>query len=132
MQKSSVMKTRELDLCTSCEICAAVCSKAAIIMEYKFGQFLPKVDDKKCIKYGLCLKLCPGIDIDPLKLRQEKISNHIIDGHCLESYTAYSNDPKIRRNSASGGLITTLIIELIKNKEFDAAFVLDFDKFDGK
>ena len=132
MQKSNVMKTRELDLCTSCEICAAVCPKGAIIMEYKYGQFLPKVNDEKCTKCGLCLKLCPGIDIDPLKLRQEKISNHIIDGDCLESYTAYSNDPEIRINSTSGGLITTLIIELIKNKEFDDVFVLDFDKFDGK
>jgi len=128
----NIVKTRELDLCTSCEICAAVCPKGAIIMEYKYGQFLPKVNDEKCTKCGLCLKLCPGIDIDPLKLRQEKISNHIIDGHCLESYTAYSNDSEIRRNSTSGGLITTLIIELIKNKEFDAVFVLDFNKFDGK
>jgi coenzyme F420-reducing hydrogenase beta subunit/polysaccharide pyruvyl transferase WcaK-like protein len=132
MENSNVMKTRKLDLCTSCEICIAVCPKDAIAMEYKFGQFLPKVDDKKCTKCGLCLKLCPGIDIDPLKLRQEKISNHIINGHCLESYTAYSNDPEIRKNSTSGGLITTLIIELIKNKEFDAVFVLDFNKFDGK
>lgn len=132
MENSNVMKTRELDLCTSCEICVAVCPKDAIIMEYKYGQFLPKVNDEKCTNCGLCLKLCPGIDIDPLKLRQEKISNHIFDGHCLESYTAYSNDPEIRRNSTSGGLITNLIIELIKNKEFDTVFVLDFDKFDGK
>ncbi len=132
MKNLNIIKTRELDLCTSCEICLAVCPANAIIMEYKYGQFLPKVNDEKCTNCGLCLKLCSGIDIDPLKLRQEKISNHIIDGHCLESYTAYSNDPEIRRNSASGGLITTLIIELIKNKEFDAVFVLDFDKFDGK
>jgi len=132
MENSNVMKTRELDLCTSCEICAAVCPKGAIVMEYKYGQFLPKVNDEKCTKCGLCLNLCPGIDIDPLKLRQEKISNHIIDGHCLESYTAYSNDPEIRRNSTSGGLITTLIIELIKNKEFDTVFVLDFGIFNGK
>ena len=132
MENPNVMKTRKLDLCTSCEICAAVCPKGAIVMEYKYGQFLPKINDEKCTKCGLCLKLCPGIDIDPLKLRQEKISNHIIDGNYLESYTAYSNDPEIRRNSASGGLITTLIIELIKNKQLDAAFVLDFDKFDGK
>jgi coenzyme F420-reducing hydrogenase beta subunit len=132
MENSNIIKTRELDLCTSCEICIAVCPKDAVAMEYKFGQFLPKVDDKKCTKCGLCLKLCPGIDIDPLKLRQKKISNHIIDGHFLESYTAYSNNPEIRKNSASGGLITTLIIELIKNKEFDAVFVLDFDKFDDK
>ena len=132
METSNIMKTRELDLCTSCEICLATCPEDAITMENKFGQFLPKVDDENCTNCGLCLELCPGIDIDPLKLRCEKISNDIFDGHYLESYTAYSNDPEIRKNSTSGGLITNLIIELIKNKEFDAAFILDFDKFDGK
>ena len=72
MEKINIMKTRELDLCISCEICAAMCSKGSIIMEYKFGQFLPKVDNEKCINCGVCIDLCPGIDIDTLKLRQEK------------------------------------------------------------
>ena len=132
MEKINITKTRELDLCTSCEICTAVCPKNAIIMEYKFGQFLPKVDNEKCINCGVCIDLCPGIDIDALKLRQEKNSNNIIDIHCLESYTAYSNNPEIRKNSASGGLITNLISELIKNNEFDVVFVLNFDKFESK
>ncbi len=132
MKKINVTKTRELDLCVSCEICLAVCPKDAITMEYKHGQFLPEVDDEKCIKCGLCLELCPGIEIDPLGLRHKKVSNNMFHGPCLESYTAYSNDPKIREDSASGGLITYLIIELIKNEEFDAGFVLHFDRFNGK
>lgn len=132
MEKSNVMKTRELDLCISCEICSAVCPKDAITMENKFGQFLPKVDDEKCTKCGLCLELCPGIDIDPLKLRYREISNDIFDGVCSRSYTAHSNNLEIRKNSTSGGLITNLVTELTKNEEFDAAFVLNFDKFDGK
>ena len=132
METSNIMKTRELDLCVSCEICLAVCPEDAITMEYKLGQFLPTLDDEKCAKCGLCLEICPGIDIDPFELRHEKISDNTFAGPCLESYTAYSNDPDIRKNSASGGLITNLITELIKNKDFDAAFILDFDKFDGK
>jgi len=132
VKKSNVMRTRELDLCVSCEICSATCPRNAIRMDYKFGQFLPIVEDKNCTNCGLCLDICPGIDIDPLKLRYKKFSNDVFDGHYLESYTAYSNDPDIRKNSASGGLITNLIIELIKNKEFDVAFVLDFDRFNGK
>jgi len=132
MEKLNVTKTRDLDLCVSCEICSAVCPKGAIAMEYRFGQFLPKIDDEKCTECGLCLELCPGIDIDPSGLRYKSISNDMFAGHCLESYTAYSNDSEIRRISASGGLITSLVVELIKRKEFDAAFVLDFYKFDGK
>jgi coenzyme F420-reducing hydrogenase beta subunit len=132
MEKPNVTKTRKLDLCVSCEICLATCPEDAITMEYKIGQILPKVDDEKCTNCGLCLEICPGIDIDPFELRHEKISDKTFDGPCLESYTTYSNDHEIRKNSASGGLITNLITELIKNKDFDAAFVLDFDKLDGK
>lgn len=132
MEKLSVTKTRNLGLCLSCEICAAVCPKGAVTMEYKNGQFLPKVDDERCTECGLCLELCPGIDIDPSGLRYKSISDDIFDGPCLETYIAYSNEPEIRRGSTSGGLITNLIVELIKNEEFDAAFVLNFDNFDGK
>lgn len=129
MEKSNVLKTRDLDLCVSCEICSAACSQNAIAMEYKLGQFLPKVDNKKCIECGLCLEICPGIDVDHFGLRYQEISNNMFDGPYLNCYTAYSNNPDIRINSTSGGLITTLIIELIRNKDFDAAFVLLFDTF---
>ena len=132
MEKLNVLKTRNLDLCISCEICSAACPMEAITMEDKFGQFLPKIDDEKCNKCKICLELCPGIDINPSMLRNEKIFNNMLDGQCLESYTAYSNNLKIRKNSASGGLITNLITELMKNKDFDSVFVLNFDKFDGK
>ncbi len=132
MEKLSVTKTKNLNLCVSCEICSAVCPEGAITMEYGNGQFLPKVDDERCTECGLCLEFCPGIDVDPSGLRYRTISNDMFTGPCLGSYTAYSNDPGIRKNSTSGGLITNLVVELIRNEQFDAAFILDFDKFDGK
>jgi len=96
-------------------------------MENRFGQYLPKVDDEKCTLCGLCLEICPGIDIDPFELKYDTVTDNIFDGPCLESYAAYSNNLDIRKNATSGGLITTLIVELIKNKEFDVAFTLPFD-----
>ena len=132
MKESNVTRTRDLDLCLSCEICSTVCPADAIAMEYRAGQFLPRVDDDKCTDCELCLEICPGIDIDPFELRYKNITDDMFNGPCLESYSAYSNDANIRKISTSGGLITTLIIELIKNKEFDAAFVLPFDTFTGK
>lgn len=132
MKNLTVMETKKLDLCVSCEICLAVCPENAIKMDFAFGQFLPKVDNEKCSKCGLCLDLCPGIEIDPQKLRFKSISDGMLNGNCIESFTAFSNDLKIRRNSMSGGLITNLITELIRTNEFDAAFVLDFEIFKGK
>lgn len=101
-------------------------------MEHKFGQFLPKVNEEKCSNCGHCLEVCPGIDLNPANLGCEKNSSDVFTGTCLECYTAHSNNFAVRQNSSSGGLITTLIAELIKNKDFDAVFVLDFDKFGGE
>ncbi len=131
MGKVNVGKTRELDLCVSCEICYAVCPKGAITMEYQFGQFLPKVNDKKCTECMICIEVCPGIDIDPFKLRDKEISEEIFDGPCLHSYTTFSKDYNLRKNSTSGGIITSFVSELLKNKEFDEAFILDFNRFEG-
>lgn len=131
MEKLNVGITRKLDLCISCEICSAVCPQNAISMEYRFGQFSPKVTDRKCDGCRICIELCPGIDIDPFKLRAKEISEEIFDGPCLHSYTAFSKDCNLRKNSTSGGIITSFVSELLKNKEFEKAFVLHFDKFES-
>lgn len=122
---NSVKKTRELDLCVSCEICASVCPNHAIIMEYQSGQFLPKINETECNSCGICLKICPGINLDV------KNTGYFEDllGCNLESYIAYSKNSEIRKESTSGGLITSLIVELIRKKKFDIAFVLNFDNF---
>ena len=128
----NVEKTKQLDLCVSCEICSAICPNNAIRMESKFGQFLPVIDSEKCLNCGLCLKFCPGINLDSLNLRNKKNSSDIFEDSCIESYTAFSKNLNIRKKSASGGLVTTLIIELIKNKEFEKAFVLSTDLSNNK
>jgi coenzyme F420-reducing hydrogenase beta subunit/polysaccharide pyruvyl transferase WcaK-like protein len=132
MEKNNISITRELDLCISCEICSEVCPVSAIKMNETYGQYLPEFDTKKCIKCGLCLELCPGIDIDPDKLRFKNITKNLFDGNFIENYSGYSNNMIIRKNSSSGGFITTLIIELIKNKEYDYAYVLNFNNIYGE
>lgn len=110
----------------------AACTDGAVNMENRNGQLFPLVDADKCTDCGICLEVCPGIDIDPFELRYVEISESKLDGPYLESYTAYSNDLSIRKNSTSGGLITTLVTELIKDRVFDVAFTLPFDTFTGK
>jgi len=130
MQNINVTKTRQLDLCTSCEICSAVCPAGAIEMCYGRGQFLPYVDEGRCVRCGLCLRVCPGIDISPFSPKYDRITVGTFAGPCLESYTAYTRDARIRENSTSGGVVTTLISAMVSDKEFDAAFVLPFEVFD--
>ena len=129
MTNSNVEKTRELDLCVSCEICLAACPFGAIEMEYEKGQFLPKINKDKCTNCGVCFEVCPGINVDNTL---EGFSIERLNTPYLKAYTAYSKNLNIRKESTSGGLITDLIIELINKKEFDYAFVLKFDKFQNK
>ncbi len=123
--EKTVLKTRKLNLCLSCEICAAVCPQKAITMEFSHGQFLPKIDKKKCNHCGLCLQLCPGIDL--LSFKDKKNS-----AKSLARYTGFAKDLKIRKKSTSGGLITAIITKLIKEKEFATAFVLKQSTLEDK
>ncbi|MHC4474694.1 MAG: Coenzyme F420 hydrogenase/dehydrogenase, beta subunit C-terminal domain [Planctomycetota bacterium] len=131
METTTVEKTVSLDLCVCCETCAAACPAEAIGMEYTRGLFVPKIDDSKCTDCGLCLRLCPGMDIDPGNMRSRPFGSEHLYGPVLDSYIGHSNERGVVRNSTSGGLVTTLIVELLKSGEFDLAFVLEFDTFGG-
>ena len=127
----SVKKTVELGLCISCEICSASCPVNAIEMEYKGGQFFPKIKDG-CTNCQLCLRVCPGIDVAKINFESFHKFEEKITGTYLESYSAYTKNIEILKTSTSGGLITTLIINLLKNKQVDGAFVLPFETFSGQ
>ena len=131
MEKLNIERTKDLDLCCSCGICVAVCNENAITLNYSMGQFIPEVNNDKCIMCGNCLDTCPGIDIIPPLFRHDRIDKYPLFGRYYDCYTAYSKNYEIRKNSTSGGLITNLVINLINDKKFDAAFVLDYEKFDG-
>jgi coenzyme F420-reducing hydrogenase beta subunit/polysaccharide pyruvyl transferase WcaK-like protein len=121
-ERGSTIKTREKNLCISCELCVAICPASAIKMIYDGGQFVPQVDTNICNNCGECLDVCPGIDID-LKIDV---------GSCIESFSAYAKDMDVLLNSTSGGLITQLVIDLLKNDEYKGAFLLNFDMFNGE
>ena len=111
----NIEKTVESGLCTSCEVCNAACSVGAIKVRYQGGQFLPQINKDKCTKCGLCLRVCPGISIEENILKKDDDFKKEITGNFLEDYSAYSKDITILNNFASGGLITTLAINLLKD-----------------
>ncbi|MCW4023431.1 MAG: polysaccharide pyruvyl transferase family protein [Candidatus Bathyarchaeota archaeon] len=119
-----------LNLCVSCEICYVACPQGAITMEYKCGQFLPRIDESKCNDCGFCMKVCPGISQN-LKFRENTRFEEDLTGSFQKIYSACCQDQNIRRNSASGGVITQLIVKLLEAGEYAGAFVLQFDTFTG-
>lgn len=135
----TIKETCENNLCTSCSVCEALCPMQAISMTYLDGQFLPEINMQLCTECGLCTKICNGLDflspeLTGLKTGAEYIQSFeeiIRHDSAIASYIAYSKDEQIRKKSVSGGIITTLLVELIRTKEYDEAFILQFDRFDG-
>ncbi len=128
MNSNIVKQTRDLGLCLSCEICAAICPHQAVSMQFTAGQFLPRILTDRCSECGLCLKLCPGIDFSQGSLP----ATHSPDGPCRQAYSAYCKNQDIRTHATSGGIITGLIVALLDSAEYDAAFVLNATPFSEK
>lgn len=130
--QNTVLRTRKLNLCISCEICRVTCPQNAIIVEESSGQFLPSINKEKCTLCGECIDTCPGIDITPKISEKNQSLKKILIGKYLESYLAHSKNSTIRENSTSGGLITDLVIKLIEDNLYDEFFILKFEKFEKR
>jgi len=130
IKDKNVIKTKQLDLCLSCEACVAVCPVNAISMKLERGQFLPEVNLNLCTNCGICLRVCPGIDLNPLNISKTETYLDYEKKNIIACYTTYSKNEVFRKNSTSGGIITNLIYELLKIKEYDGAFALNFKNYD--
>ena len=123
----NVSKTVDKDLCVSCGVCATICPTDAIDFVFERGIFVPKINDK-CIECDKCLKVCPSYRVDASVYDKESI----LSGKEIESYTLYTKNTEIRMNSASGGVITQLIINLLEKGIYEKACVVGYDRFTGE
>ena len=109
-------------LCSSCGLCAAACPRSCIRYERNGGCFTPVVDKTLCTNCGICARICPGAGVDyPDGMTPSKA----MMGECLACYTAWSRDPRLRHVSASGGVVTSLVYELLRKQVYDLAFCVD-------
>ena len=117
------------DFCISCGSCAQICEKNAIKYTFKEGLFKPIIDFKKCINCGNCTTVCPSYAIDipstygTLDLEEDPL---------VKCFAGFSNDERTRAISASGGIATTIVRELLKKQEFKKAFLLEYNNFQGQ
>lgn len=115
--KNNINDDKSLRSCTSCGICASVCSADAIDMQYDSeGFFRPVVNEMKCVKCGLCKKSCYKFDKE-LK----------VDDTIHECYAAWNKDANQLVKSSSGGISRLLMEECISRgyKVFGCAY--DYD-----
>ena len=118
----------ENDNCTQCGTCFAVCPVDAIQMKYSDRRgLIPDVNQKVCTNCKKCLRVCPGEELDLNALTRQvfgKLPQNPLYGVYRKVYTGYSTNKQIRYNGASGGLVTTILYELLKDKDIDGAMVV--------
>ena len=94
--------------CTSCQMCAAVCSRDAISIHLnEDGFYRPYIDEVKCTNCGLCTKVCYKFDNDIRVTDAEGLNN-------VKVYSAQHKSEELLEKVTSGGVADALAKELIK------------------
>lgn len=104
MKNNISKQENEINYCTSCQLCSAVCPVNAIEIKLdEEGFYKPFVDEKKCIDCGKCISICHKYD-----------NSIIMSDEYKKVYAAKSKNKNILLNSTSGGIGTHLAEKLIK------------------
>jgi coenzyme F420 hydrogenase subunit beta len=121
-------KVMRSELCNRCGSCVGL-SDGKIIFENREGKYLPKmveqVDDATADRLW---EACSGKEFDFNKYNEIFYSDrphfHEYTGSYHNIYIGYTTDEQVRRNSASGGIISAVLIYLLETGKIDGAIAL--------
>ena len=133
MNNNTIAQVVKDGLCTGCGTCIALCPEEAIklTINEKKGIYVPELNEGKCNNCGICYEVCSGHSVDFKALNLEifgKEPEDILIGNYLNCYFGHATDYNIRYNSASGGLITQLLIFALEEGIIDGALVTRMKK----
>lgn len=131
--RKTIQSVVEAGLCTGCGTCVGICPNDAVQMmiDRRKGIYVPQLDRERCNECGICFDVCPGHGIDLRQLNLEifgKESQDVLLGNYLSCYIGHATDYDIRYNSASGGLVTALLIFALEEGMIDGALVTRMKK----
>lgn len=119
----------EHDLCIGCGMCAGVCPKGTLQIQWNdYGGYSPQDTKSRCSEScHMCLRACPFYDQDD---NEDTIANELYGnipgirykpeaGYYLNNYVGYSNVADHRKNGASGGLATWLLETMLEKDLVD-------------
>ena len=104
--------------CQQCGACEAVCPKQAISLEMLAdGTHRVMVDDDKCIRCKRCVNVCPAN-------KKESYEGYFNEFEDKRYFLGYNADGRIRRESSSGGVCKTIVIESLRQGLADGVYTL--------
>ena len=118
----------ENNLCTRCGTCVGVCPHECLFLD---ENNFPKEKQPCPIECNLCLRACPGIEVNFPRLTQNvfkknfQVTNPM--GEFQKIFVGHSTDCTIRKNASSGGVITQLLVYLLEKREINGAVVTTTD-----
>ncbi len=95
-------------------------------MVVKKGRYVPQWDKPLCNRCGLCYEACPGHSVDFQGISDAlfgDIPENIALGRYLGCYVGHATDESIRCSSASGGLVSSLLVFALEQGLIDGALV---------
>ena len=110
-------------LCHRCGGCVTFCTAVNYGALELDEEGKPRyADADKCIECGLCYSICPEIDELDEETRKRLAWCPPI-GRVIETGIARATDPEIRKNATDGGVVTALLLHLLKSGKIDGAIV---------
>jgi coenzyme F420 hydrogenase subunit beta len=110
-------------LCHRCGGCVTFCTAINYGALELDSEGKPRyADEAKCIECGLCHTICP--EIDELDAETRKTTGWTPPiGRVMETGIARAIDSKIRHKATDGGVVTALLMHLLKRGRIDGAIV---------
>ena len=110
------------NLCTQCGSCVGL-SKGNLEFRSIKNTLIPvKIGHNNLSKD--CYKGCPARYCNYINLNLDvfgKSPSNWLSGNVVQSYIGYSHDSEIRRNSASGGVTTSILVNLLESGKIRGA-----------
>ena len=117
------------NLCTRCGMCVGICPEDCFTFD---DENYPQRSLLKCTECELCTEVCPGGELNleyfTQKLFQKPYNFENKLGYFNKGYVGYATDKSLKSQATSGGVITSILICLLEQKEIDGAVVTVFDE----
>lgn len=129
------------DYCIGCGVCAGVCPKENLKMDWSNkGELIPFTMDLCSDNCSICLDICPFYDHN---IDQDDIAHHIFSkgreikydkyaGCYIDCHVGYVQDDKKRLKSASGGVATSFLTSLLKKNIVDKVVAVGTSSDDSR